>query len=58
MTFSNIFCIYIGLYRLITMYCMDFVDPEFDVVTEEIENILYDYIRVADTIFNGRNKQL
>lgn len=35
--------IYIGLYRLVTMYCWDCVDESFDVVTDEIESIIYDY---------------
>lgn len=41
---SMISSIYIGLYRMVTMYCWDKVDKEFDDVTEEIENIIYDYL--------------
>lgn len=41
---SMISSIYIGLYRMITMYCWDSVDDDFDPVTEELENIIYDYI--------------
>lgn len=48
---NMISCIYIGLYRLVTMYCLDYVDPEFDDVTEEIENILYDYIHESERIY-------
>lgn len=41
---SIISSIYIGLYSMITIYCIDLVDPDFDEVTEEIEDIIYEYI--------------
>jgi len=43
---SMISSIYIGLYRLVTMYCWNEVDVEFDDVTEEIEVIIYDYLDI------------
>ena len=44
--------LYIGLYRLVTMYCWGDVEPDFDEVTEEIENIIYDYIDETEALFN------
>lgn len=43
---SMISSIYIGLYRLVTTYCWDRVDDEFDEVTEEIEDIICDYLNM------------
>lgn len=41
---SMISSIYIGLYRLVTMYCWDKVATEFDDVTDEIESIIYEFL--------------
>lgn len=38
--------LYIGIYRLVTMYCWDTVDPEFDDVTDEIESLIYQYLEL------------
>lgn len=43
---SMIVTIYIALYRLVTLYCWDGVDANFDGLTESIESIIYNYIRV------------
>lgn len=43
---SMIVTIYIALYRLVTLYCWDSVDESFDGLTESIESIIYNYIRV------------
>ena len=36
--------LYIGLYRLITMYCENEVESDFYDVTEKLENIINDYL--------------
>ena len=37
--------IYVGIYRLVRIYCWDMVLDEFDEVAEEIEDILYDFLK-------------
>lgn len=46
--FYLITSIYIALYRMVTMYCWDCVDDEFDELSEEIESIIYNYINHYD----------
>ena len=43
--------LYIGLYRMVTLYCWDPIEDEFDEITEEIESILYDYIESSEELF-------
>ena len=42
---------YINLYRMVTMYCWDFVDEEFDDVTDELECIFHRFIQYEETHF-------
>lgn len=38
---SMISSVYVGLYRLVTMYCWDCAEDSFDRVAEKIENSIY-----------------
>lgn len=45
--------LYISLYRLVTMYCWDKADEDFDKVADKLENIFYRYIEYAEDCFHG-----
>lgn len=45
--------LYIGVYRLVTMYCWDSIDSEFDEITDEIEYIVYEYINKWENVFDA-----
>ena len=36
---------YISLYRMVTLYCWDIVENDFDIVAEKLENIFYRFIQ-------------
>lgn len=42
---------YINLYRMVTMYCWDSADEEFDIVTEELEYIFHRFIQYEEEYF-------
>lgn len=42
---------YINLYRMVTMYCRDSVDEEFDVVTDELAYIFHRYVQYEEEHF-------
>lgn len=42
---------YINLYRMIKMYCWDFVDEEFDTVTDELEYIFHRFVQYEEEHF-------
>lgn len=44
--------VYINLYRMVTLYCWDSVDEEFDYVTDELEYIFNRFIEHEEKIFN------
>lgn len=39
---------YINLYRMVTIYCWDSVGEEFDIVTDELENIFHRFIQYEE----------
>ena len=43
--------LYIELYRMVTLYCIDAVDESFDEITEELESIFYRYINYEEGHF-------
>lgn len=45
-------CLYIGVYRLFTIYCPELQDEEFDYVTDEFESLIYDYIKSSEELFD------
>ena len=42
---------YINLYRMITIYCLDCVDEEFDIVTDELEYYFHRFIQYEEEHF-------
>ena len=42
---------YINLFRMVTMFCLDSVNDEFNEVTEEFENIFYQFIHYEEEHF-------
>lgn len=44
--------LYIELYRMVTLYCIDTVDESFDEITDELESIFYRYIEYEETIYD------
>lgn len=42
---------YINLYRMVTLYCWDYVDEEFDDVTDELECIFHHFIQYEEKHF-------
>jgi hypothetical protein len=42
---------YINLYRMVTIYCWDQVDEEFDDVTDELESIFHRFIQYEEEHF-------
>ena len=42
---------YINLYRMVTIYCWDSVDEDFDLVTDELESIFYHFIEHEEEIY-------
>lgn len=44
---------YINLYRMVTIYCWDSVDENFDAVTDELECIFYRFIEHEEEIYNN-----
>ena len=45
--------LYINLYRMIVMYCLDSISEEFDEITEDMENIFYNFIQHEEEIWDG-----
>ena len=45
--------LYINLYRMIVMYCLDSISEEFDEITEDMENIFYNFIQREEEIGGG-----
>ena len=43
---------YINLYRMVKIYCCDSVDEEFDIVTDELENIFHRFIQYEEEPFD------
>lgn len=43
--------LYIELYRMVTLYCIDTVDESFDEITEDLESIFYRYINYEEEHF-------
>ena len=43
--------LYMNLYRMVTMYCWDKVDEDFDYVTEELEYIFHRFIQYEEEHF-------
>lgn len=44
---SMLASIYISLFRLVYLYCMETIDESFDPITEEFENIFHDYFETS-----------
>lgn len=44
---------YIELYRMAMLYCVDIIDDEFYDVSEEFENIVYDFIEYEEKLYNS-----
>lgn len=44
---------YINLYRMVTIYCWDSVDEDFDRVTDELEYIFHRFIEHEEEIYNN-----
>lgn len=42
---------YINLYRMLTIYCLDYVNEEFDNVTDELECIFHRFIQYEEEHF-------
>ena len=42
---------YINLYRMVTIYCWDSVEKDFDDVTDELENIFHRFIEHEEEIY-------
>lgn len=49
--FYLITSIYITLYRMVTMYCWDYVSDEFNDLAEEIESIIYKHIDYCEDLY-------
>lgn len=47
--------IYINLYRMVTLYCWDLVDDEFEDITEELEDIFYRFIEYEESVYENNN---
>lgn len=43
--------LYIELYRMVTLYCMDTVDESFDEITDKLESIFYRFIEYEETVY-------
>ena len=43
---------YINLYRMVTIYCWNSVDEDFDDVTDELESIFYRFIQYEEEHFS------
>ena len=44
---SMLASIYISLFHLAYLYCMETIDESFDPITEELENIFHDYFETS-----------
>ena len=44
---SMLASIYISLFRLVYLYCMDKIDESFDPITEELENTFQNYFETS-----------
>ena len=44
---SMLVSIYISLFRLVYLYCMETIDESFDPITEGLENIFHDYFETS-----------
>ena len=43
--------LYIELYRMVTLYCIDTIDDSFYEITEKLESIFQRFIEYEETIF-------
>ena len=44
---------YWSLYRMVTIYCWDKVNEDFDNVTDELESIFHRYIQYEESVWNN-----
>ena len=45
--------LYINLYRMVTLYCWDWVEEKFDDVTDELEYVFHRFIKHEEEYFGN-----